>query len=137
MKKLLLIAFACLSLGLVATGCGGDDDEDTGGSADQPAQTEEQASGGGAAKSNVEVGMKDIQFDPADVTVKKGGTVTWTNDESVPHDVTKEDGPGPDFASGEGDMQKGDTYKQTFKTPGEISYLCSVHPDMTGTITVE
>ena len=138
MKKLLILAFACLSLGLVATGCGGDDDEDTGGSGDQPAQTEEEASGGGGTvKSNVEVGMKDIQFDPAEVTVKKGGTITWTNNESVPHDVTKEDGPGPDFSSGEGDMQEGDTFGQKFTTPGKIAYLCTVHPQMTGTITVK
>ena len=55
--------------------------------------------------------MKEIQFKPKDVTVAKGGTVTWTNNESVPHDVTKEDGPGPDFSSGKGNMQKGDTLR--------------------------
>ncbi len=63
--------------------------------------------------------MKGIAFDPEKVTVKKGGTVTWTNDESVPHDVTKEDGPGPDFSSGNGNLQQGDTYKQTFKEAGD------------------
>ena len=51
--------------------------------------------------------MKDIEFDPKDVTVAKGGTVTWTNNEAVAHDVTKEDGPGPDFASGNGGRSRG------------------------------
>ena len=141
MKKLLALAFACLSLGLVATGCGGDDDEeDSGGSADQPAQTTEKkpaAANDGPARGAAEVGLQDIAFDPQEVTVKKGGTVTWTNNESVPHDVTKEDGPGPDFSSGDGNMQEGDTFKQKFSAPGEVSYICTVHPNMTGTVTVK
>ena len=138
MKKLVAIGVACLSLGLVASGCGGDDEEDAGTGGGQPAQgSEQQPAAGGPAKSQVQVGMADIEFVPAAVTVKKGGTVTWTNNESVPHDVTKEDGPGPDFSSGSGDMQEGDTYKQTFNTPGEINYICTVHPEMTGTVTVK
>ena len=55
MKKILLLAFACLALGLVATGCGDDDDDDGGGStADQPAETaaEEPSGGGGSAKGS-------------------------------------------------------------------------------------
>jgi len=143
MKKILYLALACLALGLVATGCGGDDDEDSGGSnADQPAETAAEKppaeSGGGAAKGSTEVSMEGIAFDPSEVTVKKGGTVTWTNNESVPHDVTKEDGPGPDFSSGEpGGMNEGDTFEQTFDTAGEISYVCTIHSNMTGTVTVE
>ena len=142
MKKILLLAFACLALGLVATGCGDDDDDDGGGgsTADQPAETaaEEPSGGGGSAKQSVAVSMNGIAFNPPDVTVKKGGTVTWTNDESVGHDVTKEGGPGPDFSSGDpGGMNEGDTFKQTFDTPGEIAYVCTVHSNMTGTVTVE
>lgn len=140
MKKTVLLLFACLSLGLVATGCGGEDEDGGGGAgAGQPAQTEEQEAtqGGGAAKAQVEVGMQDIAFVPEKVTVKKGGTITWTNNESAPHDVTKMDGPGPDFSSGNGNMQEGDTYEQTFNTPGEIRYVCTVHPGMEGTITVK
>ena len=142
MKKILYLALACLALGLVATGCGGDDDEDSGGSsADQPAETAAEKppadSGGGAAKGNAEVSMEGIAFDPSDVSVKKGGTVTWTNNESVPHDVTKEDGPGAKFSSGTGDMKQGDTYEQTFKEAGTVNYVCTVHPNMKGTVTVE
>lgn len=140
MSRSLALLLACLTLGLVVAGCGGDNNDDDGGEAakttkqpaDQPA--EEPAAAGGAT---VEVGLKGIQFDPDSVTVKVGGTVNWTNKESVPHDVTKEDGPGPDFSSGSGNMKEGDTYKQTFKAAGTINYVCTVHPNMKGSVTVE
>ena len=138
MKKWLVLWMMCLALGLVFAGCG-DDDEDSGGGGSaetteqQPA--EDTAASGGA--KTVEVGMEGIAFDPEDVTVAKGGTIKWTNNEDVPHDVTKKDGPGADFSSGKGDMKKGDTYEQTFDTAGKIGYVCTVHPNMTGTITVE
>jgi amicyanin len=138
MSKLFALLLACLALGLVA-GCG-DDDDDGGGEAaettEQPAETAEDT-GGGAAADTVEVGMEGIKFDPESVTVKVGGTVKWTNNEDVPHDVTKEDGPGADFSSGKGNMNNGDTYEQTFKEAGEINYVCTVHPNMKGNVTVE
>ncbi len=81
--------------------------------------------------------MKGIKFDPDSVTVKVGGTVKWTNNEDVPHDVTKEDGPGADFSSGNGNMKKGDTFEQTFKEAGTVNYVCTVHPNMKGTVNVE
>lgn len=141
MNKILLLALACLSLGLIAAGCGGDDESDSAGSqATPPADTaaEQPSASAGAAKDAVEVSMENIEFNPADVTVKKGGTVTWTNDESVGHDVTKESGPGPDFSSGEpGAMGEGDTFEQTFDTAGEIAYVCTVHAGMEGTIAVK
>ncbi len=141
MKKILLLAFACLALGLLAGGCGGDDEEDSASStADQPPETaaEQPSAPSGPAKKAVKVSMKGIAFNPPDVTVKKGGTVTWTNEEAVPHDVTKEDGPGPDFSSGDpGDMSQGDTFKQKFDTPGTIKYECTIHSGMTGAITVK
>jgi len=141
MKRAFTILSTCLALGLVAAGCGGDDEEDGGGSsASPPAETaaEKPPADSGPAKGAVEVGMEGIAFKPDAVTVKKGGTVTWTNNESVAHDVTKEDGPGPDFSSGDpGGMDEGDTFEQKFNVPGEISYVCTVHPNMTGTVTVK
>jgi plastocyanin len=136
MKKILLLALACLALGLVGAGCGGDSGGSSGAEpGDTPAGSSSDA---GPAEAAVTVSMKGIAFDPPEVTVKKGGTVTWTNDESVGHDVTKEDGPGPKFSSGQpGAMGEGDTFEQTFDTAGEIAYVCTVHSNMTGTVTVE
>ncbi len=122
----LALLFACLSLGLVGAGCGGDDDDGGGGTTEeQPAPAAE----GGAA----EVSMKDIHFTPEEVTVKVGDTVSWVNDDGVGHDVT-----GDDFKSGEpGAMQTGDTFEHTFEDPGTFDYVCTVHPGMEGSVKVE
>lgn len=130
MTKLIALIVACLALGLAA--CGGDDD--SGGGSGGGGSSSGESNGGGAS-----VGMKDIQFDPKDITVKAGETITFTNDESVPHDVHKESGPGGDFASGpDGGMQQGDTFKLKLDKPGTYDYVCHVHaPGMAGTITVK
>jgi plastocyanin len=146
MKTLLATICACLALGLVVAGCGGDDDDGDSGSApaattEQPAETTagggDDTSGGGAASDAVTVSMKDIAFSPSEAEVPKGGSVTWTNDDSVGHDVTKQSGPGADFKSGDpGAMAGGDTFTQKFDTPGTIQYVCTVHPGMEGTVVV-
>ena len=134
MTKLLALLLACLALGLVA--CGGDDEESDGGGGDstteQPADT---GGGGGGA----EVAMESTQFNPKDLSVSAGETITFTNNEAVPHDVHKTSGPGEDFASGpSGGMQEGDTFELTLDQPGEYEYVCDVHaPGMSGTITVK
>ena len=140
MRKWLALLFACLALTLVAAGCGGDDDDGGGGDSgsggaaqeQEPADSAQGSSGGGA-----QVGMKNIQFEPGDVTIKAGETVTWTNDESVPHDVDG-GGAGVKFSSGEeGGMDEGATFKFTFDKAGTYDYVCRVHaPGMAGTVTV-
>jgi plastocyanin len=83
------------------------------------------------------VSMKNIQFDPKTLTVKRGTVVEWVNDDSVKHDVTKDTGPGPQFSSGSGNLQSGDTYRVKFDAAGTVKYECTVHPGMTGTIVVK
>ncbi len=127
MKGFFALLLACLALGLVVAACGGDDDDDGGTGADTPEQAAP-AGGGGA-----EVTMKNIKFDPANVTVKAGETVTWVNEDSVGHDVTADD-----FKSGSpGGIQNGGTYKHTFKAAGTFKYVCTVHPGMEGSVTVK
>jgi plastocyanin len=139
MRKWLLLLIACLALGLVVAGCGGDDDDEGGGGAaqEQPAEGGGGNGGGGSGGGGAQVGMQNIKFEPADVTINAGETVTWTNDEGVPHDVDGS-GPGGDFSSGpEGGMNQGDTYEFTFEEPGTYDYVCRVHaPGMAGTVTV-
>jgi plastocyanin len=140
MKRLLLVLLACVVLGLVVAGCGDDDDDSGngggGGNTEQPDTGGGGGSGGGGG--GAQVGMQNIQFDPADATIKAGETVTWTNNEGVPHDVDKTSGPGPQFSSGpEGGMMEGDTFKHTFDRPGTYKYVCRVHaPGMAGAIEV-
>jgi plastocyanin len=138
MTKLLALIIACLALGLVAAGCGGDDDDDGGGGGGA-ATTEEPAGGGDGGGGGTEVSMENTQFNPSDVSIGAGETITFVNNESVPHDVHKTSGPGEDFASGEsGGMQEGDTFELTLDEPGNYEYVCDVHaPGMAGTITVK
>jgi plastocyanin len=137
MKKLLLAICASLVLGLAAAGCGGDDDGDSGGNAatTEKTTTEKAAGGGAAAGKDVAIKIVDIDYDPRDTSVKKGVTVKWTNTGDLPHTVTKEDGPGPDFDSGT--LEPGDTYEETFDTPGKIAYHCLIHAQQKGSLTVE
>lgn len=137
MTKLLALLLACLAIGLVA--CGGDDDENGGGGDTGGGATTEEPAGGGGGGGGTEVSMESIQFEPGDVTVAAGETITFVNNESVPHDVHKTSGPGADFASGPaGGMEEGDTFELTLDEPGSYEYVCEVHaPGMAGTITVE
>jgi plastocyanin len=141
MKQLLALICAALALGLVAAGCGGDDDEDSGGggsaaTTEQTATTEQQAKGGksAAGAKQVAVEVVDIDYDPKEATVPAGATVKWTNTGELPHTVTKQDGPGPDFDSGT--LQPGDTYEETFTAPGKIGYLCTIHSGQVGSLNV-
>ncbi len=137
MNKWIALLLCVLAVGLVAAGCGGDDDEGEGGSAqtaEEPADTSG-GTGGAAAGGTVRVGMREIEYVPKDVKVKAGGTVRWTNSDSVTHTVTKEGGPGPKFDSG--NMAVGATFEQKFDTPGKVDYVCTIHPNQTGTVTVE
>src|SRR5688500_2158446 len=124
MKKLLVLLIACLALTLAA--CGDDDDDDGGGSSAGTTTTEQtdtgeaqKPAGGG---ETVAIEIPAIEFDPAEVTVKAGTTVKWTNTDDLPHTVTKDGGPGGDFDSG--DLESGDTYELTVDVPGTVDYVC-------------
>ena len=136
MKKWLALLIACLAVGLVVAGCGDDDDDDGGGGNGGGGAATQEESGGGRA-GGAEVSMRNIQFEPNEVTIKAGQTVAWTNDEAVPHDVDGS-GPGGDFSSGpEGGMKEGDVFLFKFSEPGTYDYVCRVHaPGMAGTVTV-
>ena len=49
--------------------------------------------------------------------------------------MTKEDGPGPDFASDT--LDPGADFSQKFDAAGKIGYVCTIHPNQTGSITVK
>jgi plastocyanin len=137
MNKSIALICACMALSIVVVGCG--DDEDSGGNAaTEPAATTEQTqgeNGKATAETSVAVDMKDTEYVPQDVTVAKGGTITWTNSDPYAHTVTKENGPGIQFDSG--DITQGSTFKQKFDVPGTVDYVCTIHPNQTGTVTVK
>ena len=129
MRRLLVLPL--LALALAAAGCGGDDGDPaaTGSGATAAPSTAADAPTSGTV---VEVSMKDIQFNPDEVAVKVGQTVRWVDDEDVPHNVTATKG--ETFRSDT--FSKGGSFEYTPKKAGTISYVCTIHPGMDGTLTV-
>jgi plastocyanin len=75
------------------------------------------------------VTIEDMAFTPESLTVEAGDTVTWDwNDGAIAHDVA-----GDDFKSEA--MSEG-TFSYGFDDPGSFDYVCTLHPNMTGTIEV-
>ena len=77
--------------------------------------------------------MRDNRFLPSQLTVDAGQTVTWVNQDTVVHDVANEregEAPRSDL------FAEGETYRFTARRPGEIAYVCTIHPGMEGTLTV-
>lgn len=103
-----------------------------------------------AAPEGASVTLEAIAFDPSELEIEVGTTVTWTNqDEGVAHTVTsgtpKEQGvPGisenvegkPDGTFDKELADAGDTYEFTFEEPGTYQYFCAIHAPMTGTVIV-
>lgn len=79
------------------------------------------------------VSIKNFVFDPADITVKVGETVTWVNNDSAPHTIVS-DPNGAIFMSE--NLGQGQKYSFTFSQAGDFPYHCGLHPNMIGKITV-
>ena len=117
-----LLPLALVILGLAA--CGGDDGG--GGGGGQGASSEACPSDG------VTIKMVDIKFDPQDATAGVGQQVCWVNEDTIDHNAVADGGEFESELFG-----KGKTFTTTLDSPGEYPYVCTVHPGMTGTITVE
>ncbi|MFI6870105.1 plastocyanin/azurin family copper-binding protein [Nocardia sp. NPDC050406] len=129
--RVMVTAFAVVgALGVV--GCGSDGGTSESGASSTGATSV--TTSGVAAASTVTVTVDDMKFSPAAVTVKAGDTVTWKFEDKAPHSVQ---GIGdaamginsPIFTTGE--------WSHTFTVPGTYRYLCPLHPEMKGTVTVQ
>jgi plastocyanin len=76
--------------------------------------------------------VSHFMFQPATLTVKAGSTVTWVNKDEEPHTVVSATGL---FRSGAIDTDS--TFSFRFEKPGTYLFVCSIHPQMTGTIVVK
>jgi plastocyanin len=140
--KLLLPALVlCLAIGVGVAGCGDDDGDDTG-SATVTETTETTTEAGedtggsapapsGDAARSEKVEIVDFAYGPDPVTIEEGGKVIWQNEDSAPHTATAEDG-----SFDTGTLEEGKLGSETFKEAGTYAYICSIHPDMTGTVEV-
>ena len=91
------------------------------------------AEGADTAAESLAVEIKDFAFNPPEVTVPVGGSVTWTNDDPAPHTATGLDRE----ALQSGTLDQGESFTQTFDTAGTFDYFCEFHAGMKGSIVVE
>ena len=85
----------------------------------------------GAQGKTMTVSIKNFAFNPPNAIVAPGTTVTWVNNDQVPHTATANDG-----AFDSGTLQPGQSYSYKFDKPGTYAYHCNIHPDMSATVTV-
>ncbi|HEY0939749.1 MAG TPA: cupredoxin family copper-binding protein [Steroidobacter sp.] len=75
------------------------------------------------------VTIQNMQFEPAELIVKRGSRVVWINKDLFPHTATAQE-----FDSGS--IQAGASWSHVASRPGEHAYLCSFHPTMKGRLIV-
>lgn len=104
---------ATVGLGVILAGCGGGDDYGPGGGGNtQPPPPPVQTSS---------VTVRDSRYDPENVAVAAGTTVTWTWAGGLDHTLTFQDGQGSVAARSSGSSQR------TFGAPGTYRYRCTIH----------
>jgi plastocyanin len=97
-----------------------------------PRQTDQAAVG---EQGQSAVAIKDMAFTPATITVKKGTTVTWTNQDSMQHGVVS-DSNSPQGGLNSSLINSGQQFSFAFTTAGTYTYHCSVHSTMKATVIV-
>lgn len=135
MKKIATLSVLALST-LILSGCG------SSGSTKSPSVTP-QSQGSSSQNQNIAtpqdqgtkaesntVNIQNFAFNPGTLTIKKGATVTWTNNDSAPHQIKS-----GTFNSNL--LDKGQTFSFTFSEAGTFDYSCSIHPSMMGKIIVQ
>jgi plastocyanin len=132
MRKTMILPIFAISA--IAAGCGGGA---YGGGDDAPAQAAKgpqtaQAPADAPAAQEVVVHLKDTAFQPGDIRLKVGQKVLFENDDAFAHTVTATQG--AKFDSGS--LDQGKTFEFTAAKAGKISYVCTFHPGMAGTITI-
>jgi len=97
-----------------------------------PVDRHANAAGHGQTGTSAAVKIDNFSFGPAAVTVPVGTTVTWTNQDDIPHTVVSTDDVFKSKA-----LDTDDKFSFVFTKPGTYSYFCSIHPKMTGQIIVQ
>jgi plastocyanin len=79
----------------------------------------------------VDLNIAKFAFAPKEITIAPGTKITWTNRDETPHTVTSND---KSFASK--GLDTDDKFEHTFVSEGDFTYICTVHPFMTGVVHV-
>ncbi len=75
--------------------------------------------------------IEGVKYEPEALTVKRGDTIVWINKDPFPHTVTAKG------AFDSRDIPAGKSWKYRPKKPGEYAYVCTLHPNMKGSLRVE
>ena len=75
--------------------------------------------------------IEAVKYEPETLTVKRGDTIVWVNKDPYPHTVTAKG------AFDSHDIAAGKSWKYTARKAGEYAYICTLHPNMKGTLKVE
>ncbi len=144
MKRTIAIISIVLIVGVVAVvaiaGFGDDNDADNANKTTTNTTDTSEITADTGSETDVEepqlneVSIKDLAFAPETLTIAKGTTVIWTNNDDVQHDITP-DSPSDNFVASSL-LSEGETYNITFSVPGTYTYHCSLHPHMKATIVV-
>ena len=81
--------------------------------------------------STINIDIAKFAYGPKEITVTTGTRVVWTNHDQTPHTVTSND---KSFASK--GLDTDDKFEHTFDREGDFTYICTVHPFMTGVVHV-
>ena len=84
------------------------------------------------AAASTEIRIDNFSFGPRTVTVPIGAPITWINQDDIPHTSVSTDGV---FKSKV--MDTGEKFSYTFTKAGTYPYYCTIHPKMTGEVTVK
>ena len=79
----------------------------------------------------IDVNIAKFAYGPKEITITPGTKIIWTNRDETPHTVTSND---KRFASK--GLDTDDKFEHTFASEGDFSYICTVHPFMTGVVHV-
>jgi plastocyanin len=85
-----------------------------------------------AADTAAVIKIDNFTFGPPTLTVPVGTTVTWVNEDDIPHTVAATDRLFKSKA-----LDTDDRFTYTFSAPGSFEYFCSLHPHMVGTVIVQ
>lgn len=88
------------------------------------------------AVSSGAISIKGFAFDPAQLSVNKGATVTWTNNDGATHTVTS-GVPGTPSGKFDQRLEAGKTFTFTFTDAGTYEFFCNIHTSMKATVLVK
>jgi len=127
--KRLTLTFGLLALAAVLAAC-------SGASAGAPTPA---APAGSPSGDAVTITAKDIKFVPTAVSVKADTAfdIVFDNQDGAPHNIVISDPSGSQVFKGEIVSSKKVDYQVPALAAGSYSFLCEVHPDMKGTLTVQ